>query len=263
MSALQLGPTRLPVCPIGPAIVSRRAGRLGADQCAAQQHGAEWPARQFAVAPVHRGRADHRPELRVQQPVDAAWAVRHRRSPFDAARLTGSLSGRGQRQFRGRARRPSATFRSCSARPSGAWSVQGRRRHDRRRADGRRPVGESALLSAAQRRPSADDRRRFRPRQRRRSSIPARARWSPTSRSSTASRPEPATRRSTCRNLTFGEGLQPEELTRLTEGVIALVKAPSAARAGSTGPAGARSPRPASSPPPTSTSPRRSARSRG
>ena len=53
----------------------------------------------------------------------------------------------------------------------------------------------------------------------------------------------------------FGEGLQPEELTRLTEGVIALVTGDAAAgRGGSTGPGAARSRRPASSTSSTPTS---------
>ena len=62
----------------------------------------------------------------------------------------------------------------------------------------------------------------------------------------------------------FGAGLQPEELTRLTEGVIALVNGTvSGRRAGSPGPAPAKSPRPAISPPTTWISRRRSGRSPG
>ena len=75
-----------------------------------------------------------------------------------------------------------------------------------------------------------------------------------------ACRPATAKRSSTCPGSASAHGLQPEELTRLTEGVIALVNGTVAGQGRIDWRGTARSPRPANSPPTTWTWRRRSAR---
>ena len=90
---------------------------------------------------------------------------------------------------------------------------------------------------------------------------PAAGRWSPTSDRAPAFDRRRATRRSTCRASPSGPNLQPDELTRLTEGVIALVNGTISGQGRITGRRAGRSLRPATSRPRTSISRRRSARS--
>ena len=113
MSSLQLGPTRLPVCPIGPAIIVKRAGGPVLGQRALQQAGAERPPRQSPLHLLRRaGRSSAR--VRLQQLGDAARPG-HVADPvrrlaaqrdFVGADIRGNLAG---------ARRRSATCRCCSA----------------------------------------------------------------------------------------------------------------------------------------------------
>ena len=265
MSTLQLGPTRLPVCPIGPAIVYKRAGRTGAGQRPPQQSGARRPARQLA-APSRRRERRRSPASNSSSTSlgaaarQAGIADRVRRG---AAERQLRRLGRS-RQLHAARRRRSATSRCCSAMPAAPGTTATSRADRRRRADRLRPRSRPALLSAAQQRRSPD-------------ASPA----------TTSARParlhHPASgtlvtdvsiehQLSTgaghalldVPGLAFGPNFQPEELTRLTEGVVALVNG-TVTRAGPDRleRAAARSPRPAISRPRTWTSPRRSGRSPG
>ena len=90
--------------------------------------------------------------------------------------------------------------------------------------NGLRSLPQPALLSARERRPAPDHRRRSSPRQRHAASTPASGTpGDGRSISSTACRTARAMPISTSPGLTFGPGFQPDELTRLTQGVIALV----------------------------------------
>ena len=100
MSSVQLGPTRLPVCPIGPALVYKRAdgpvlwsarltnpvlnGRLGSSPMHLQAAGGQIIGRQFGFEAL-------------------AMRLGNASSPilFDAAHLTGSLSGNLHGNFSG------------------------------------------------------------------------------------------------------------------------------------------------------------------
>ena len=92
MSALQLGATRLPICPIGPAMISKRPagpvlasarfsgpdlnGRLGTSPLHLVASGGQIVGKQFAF---------NRPSMRLGRPASPIL--------FDAARVTGALGG--------------------------------------------------------------------------------------------------------------------------------------------------------------------------
>ena len=118
IGALQLGPTRLPVCPIGPAIISQAARRTGpARQRAVQRPGAQRPARQARRLHLHAARRpDRRQAVRLQPLGAAARQDRPRRSCSMPRGCNGSFAGSGhQRHLRRRARddrqRPAAAQR--------------------------------------------------------------------------------------------------------------------------------------------------------
>ena len=76
MSTLQLGPTRLPVCPIGPAMVYKREGRAGDRERPPQRSGARGPARQLPAASCRLERTGHGQRFRLQQPGASAGPSR-------------------------------------------------------------------------------------------------------------------------------------------------------------------------------------------
>ena len=199
MSSLQLGATRLPVCPIGPAIITKRAGRTGARQRAAQQPRAQRPPRQFAAAPRGRGRAAHRQALRLQSPRRCGSGRPTSPIVFDAARLTGTFVGAGIRGNFGGAKATIGNVPLLLSDGSGKWLLRNSNLSVGQRADGFRPRRQPALLSAERattcisRSPAIMSARpaRF--------AIRRAERSSPTSTSSTGCRPAPAMPRSTCR----------------------------------------------------------------
>ena len=137
--ALQFGPTRLPVCPIGPAIVSKAAGRRGAVRRLVQPTGAQRPAWPVAVASHRR----QRPASRTSGSRSTRLAMRLGRptSPiiFDAQKLQGSLAGSGLGgTFSGGALDDRQRAAGDERHRRQLARVQGRHHH-RRRAD-RRPT---------------------------------------------------------------------------------------------------------------------------
>ena len=221
MSALQLGPTRVPVCPIGPAIVSRRPGgavqtnarlsstvlngRLGKSQLRLSTAGGQVTGQNFAFNSL-------------------SMRLGREASPiaFDAARLTGSLSGRARGNFSG-ARGTVGNVPVLLSEASGAWSVRG----GDVTIDAKAMVADRSdearfypLRTDNLRLTIADDFVRASGGLRHPASgtlvtnVAIEHRISTGAGSATLDVP----------GLTFGEGLQPEELTRLTEGVIALVQ---------------------------------------
>ena len=121
-ASLQLGPTRLPVCPIGPAIVVQAAGRAGARQRALQRAGARTDAsaarRCISPRPAARSSASNSPSTALG----------------DAARQAGLAD-----RVRCRAARPAA-----SSAPASAASSAARKRDDRQRpAAAERRVGQA------------------------------------------------------------------------------------------------------------------------
>ena len=220
---VQFGPTRLPVCPIGPAIVSQAAGgdlRVAArlDQSAARR-----APRQIAVR-TERGRgADRRQAILRRRSRRSHREDEPRRSRSTPAALQGTFSGSGI----------SGTFAGARSTignvPLAAFGCDGRWRYFRNDLT----VNGSLNLSDRSETPrfytlqsndfqvtlSGDDIRA----------------------GGTLLHPASGTEVTdvTIRHalssgngqavldvpgITFGEGLQPEELTRLTEGVIALVQ---------------------------------------
>ena len=92
--ALQLGPTRLPVCPIGPAIVSKAPGgpaRLGARFSRPALNG------RLGKSPLHLAAASGRIEGKRFALNALALRLGRPTSPiiFDAQRLQGSFAGSG------------------------------------------------------------------------------------------------------------------------------------------------------------------------
>jgi translocation and assembly module TamB len=221
MSALQLGPTRLPVCPIGPAIISKQPngavlasarvtnpvlnGRLGSSPLHAQAAGGRIVGKQFAFNQLG---------LRLGRATSPVL--------FDAARLNGTFVGAGIR----------GTFAGATASigkvplelsdGSGKWLLHNN------------DLSVDSALTVTDRDPNP----RFNPLKSDNVHFTLTGDYV----RATGSLRHPATgalvtdvsiehRLSTgaghalldVPGLTFGPGLQPDEITRLTEGVIALV----------------------------------------
>jgi translocation and assembly module TamB len=221
MSALQLGPTRLPVCPIGPAIISKQPngavlasarvtnpvlnGRLGSSPLHAQAAGGRIVGKQFAFNQLG---------LRLGRATSPVL--------FDAARLNGTFVGAGIR----------GTFAGATASigkvplelsdGSGKWLLHNN------------DLSVDSALTVTDRDPNP----RFYPLKSDNVHFTLTGDYV----RATGSLRHPATgalvtdvsiehRLSTgaghalldVPGLTFGPGLQPDEITRLTEGVIALV----------------------------------------
>ena len=94
--ALQLGAARLPICPVGPAIVSKRAG--GPVLASARFSGPVLDGR-LGKSPLHLAAAGGQivGKQFAMDRLDCGSASRPRRSLFDATRLTGSFVGSGVR----------------------------------------------------------------------------------------------------------------------------------------------------------------------
>jgi hypothetical protein len=221
MSAVQLGATRLPICPIGPAIVSKRPGgpvlasarfsgpalngRLGSSPLHLQAAGGQIIGQRFAVSSL---------AMRLGKPASPI--------AFDAARLGGSLAGRVPAGDFSGARATIGTVPILLSDAAGKWSLRG----SNLSLDG------AAMVS--DRNPDP----RFYPL--RTNDLKLTVANDYVRASGGLHHPETGTlvtnvsiehRLSTgaghavleVPGLTFGPGLQPAELTRLTEGVIALV----------------------------------------
>ncbi|HEX8841232.1 MAG TPA: YdbH domain-containing protein [Sphingomicrobium sp.] len=219
MSAVQLGPTRLPVCPVGPAMVYKAPG-------GAVQYGAR------INRPVLAGRLGSSPfrlaaaggQIVGQQFGFSQLAMRLGRSAspiaFDAARLTGSLAARGTGGSFTGARATIGTVPILLSDAAGKWSLKG--------SD--LTLAGSALVS------DRDPNPRFYPLRSDNLKLTVAGDYV----HATGALMHSGTlvtdvsiehRLSTgaghailnVPGLTFGPNLQPDELTRLTEGVIALV----------------------------------------
>ena len=160
---LQLGQTRLPICPVGPAIISKQPGGPVLRQRAVQRAGAERTPRQLAAASCRC----RRPARRAANSLDSVgMRLGKAASPivFEQLGLTGSFVGSGisvafQRRALDDRQRPAADER-------GVGHVAGpSRRPQRRRAlTAFRPRREPAILSAEERQPAPHARRRLGPR---------------------------------------------------------------------------------------------------
>jgi hypothetical protein len=220
MSSLQLGAARIPVCPIGPAIVSKQPGgalqasgrlastslngRLGASPFHLQTTGGTITEQQFALNSVG---------LRLGKSASPI--------AFDAARLTGNFGGKGLAGKFSDAKATIGTVPLLLSDAAGSWTYR----------NGALAV-ESAL-TLSDRAPDA----KFYPLRSDNTNLTiagdyVRATGALRHEGTLVSDISIEHRLSTgaghaildVPGITFGPNLQPDELTRLTEGVIALVK---------------------------------------
>ncbi|MFL6765761.1 MAG: YdbH domain-containing protein, partial [Sphingomicrobium sp.] len=221
MSALQLGATRLPICPIGRAIVSKRAG--GPVLASARFTGPVLNG-QLGSSPLHLQAAGG--QIIGQQFSLASFGMRFGKpaSPiaFDAARLTGSLAGRGTGGNFSGARATIGNVPLLLSDAAGKWNLKGS------------TVGLAGSAMVSDRNPNP----RFYPLRSNDLKLTIGGDYVRAS----GGLHHPASgalvtdvsiehRLSTgaghailnVPGLTFGPNLQPAEITRLTEGVIALV----------------------------------------
>ena len=139
MSSLQLGATRLPVCPIGPAIIVKRPGGAVLASARVQRPGAERPPRQLAAHLAAAGGQIVGKQFGFNSLAHAA------RQADVAGRLRRRAADRQLRRRRHSAaisaapRRRSAMSRCCSATASGTLAVPQQQSQRRQRADGLRP----------------------------------------------------------------------------------------------------------------------------
>ncbi len=222
MSALQLGPTRLPICPVGAAMVSKTPtgplqasarfrgpvvnGRLGSSPLRVAASGGQLTARGFAMN-------------------DVGMRLGRAASPilFDAGRVTGNFAGGGTGGTFSGARSTIGNVPLLLSEADGKWRIH----------NGGLAVDGNILVSDRGATPP-----RFYPI--RSNDIRLTVGGDYVRANGTLRHPGSNTlvsnvaiehRLSTAAGhadldvpgITFGEGLQPEELTRLTEGVIALV----------------------------------------
>ena len=221
MSTFQFGATRLPVCPIGPAIISKQPG--GAVMTKARFNN---PVLNGSIgsSPLHLAAAGGQlignrfgfNQLGMRLGKSATPIV------FDAARLTGSFAGQGLRGDFGGAKATIGTVPLLLSDGSGTWLFQ------------KQDLSVNASLTVADR----DANPRFYPLRSDDTHFTISGDFVRT----TGSLKHPATGTGVTNvsiehqlskdaghailnvpGLTFGPNLQPDELTRLTEGVIALV----------------------------------------
>jgi hypothetical protein len=221
MGSLQLGPTRLPVCPIGPAIVARSSGgsveaRARLNSPVLNGHIGSSPFHVAAASGRVTGQAFAFDRLEARLGRTASPIV------FDAARLTGSLGGKGTGgEFSG-ARATIGNVPILLSDAAGEWHVKG----SDVTLDGNALVSDRAenprfypLRSNNLHLAIADDLVRATGALRHPDTgtlvtdVAIEHRLSTGEGHATLDVP----------GLTFGPGLQPDEITRLTEGVIALV----------------------------------------
>jgi hypothetical protein len=220
--SLQLGPTRLPICPVGPAIVSKRPGgpvlasarfsgpvingRLGSSPLHLTAAGGQIVGKQFAMNSL---------ALRLGKPTSPII--------FDAAKLSGSFVGKGVSGTFAGARSIIGKVPLVMSDGSGTWLVH----HGDLSADARLTVSDR------------DSNPRFYPL--RGDNVHFTLGGDFVRATGTLKHPATGTRVTEVTiehrlssgvghatldvpSLTFGPNLQPDELTRLTESVIALVK---------------------------------------
>jgi translocation and assembly module TamB len=221
MSTLQLGPTRLPVCPIGPAIIAKRPGGpvlAGASLTGPVLNGS------IGSSPLHVQAAHG--QIIGQQFAFSGLGARFGRpsSPlvFDASRLTGTFASYLHGNFAGAAGSIGKVplqlsdasgdwrYRDRDLTVSGALTVSDRAANPRfypLRSDNVRfsLVGDMLRASGALRHPATGTLV---------TNVDIEHRLSTGVGHASLDVP----------GLTFGENLQPAEITRLTEGVIALVQ---------------------------------------
>jgi hypothetical protein len=220
MSSLQLGAARLPICPIGPAMVSKRPG--GAVQASARL-GATALNGRLGSSPLRLATAGG--QIINQRFGFNALSLRLGRSAspiaFDAARFGGSLGGGTRGDFSG-ARATIGTVPVLLSQASGTWRLKG----------GGFALAGNSLVS------DRDANPRFYPLKT--NDLKLAFAGDVVRASGTLHHPTSGAlvtdvsiehQLSTSAGhaildvpgLTFGPSLQPEEITRLTEGVIALV----------------------------------------
>ena len=221
MAAVELGPTRLPICPMGPAIVSKSVG--GAVQYGARLNRPVLNGR-LGQTPLHLAAANG--QLVGQRFGFNQMSMRLGRSAssivFDAARLTGSFAGGGTGGDFSGARATIGTVPVLLSEAAGTWRVHrggltlgGRSMVSDRGPDQRfyplrtndlklTVAGDFVRASGTLRHPASDTLV---------TDVSIEHRLSNGSGHALLDVP----------GLTFGPRLQPEELTRLTEGVIAVV----------------------------------------
>ena len=221
MSALQLGSARIPVCPIGPAILARRPG--GSVQTNARLGSTALTGR-LGDSPLRVSTAGGRLTGQNFAFSDVGLRLGREASPiaFDAARLTGNLAGGMSGSFSG-ARGTVGTVPVLLSEAAGDWSVRG----GDVTIDGNATVSDRSgenrfypLRSDNLRLTIADDFVRANGGLEHPASGTLVTNVAIEHRLSTGS----GTATLDVPGLTFGEALQPEEITRLTEGVIALVQ---------------------------------------
>ncbi|HEX6603899.1 MAG TPA: YdbH domain-containing protein [Sphingomicrobium sp.] len=218
---LQLGSTRLPVCPIGPAIVSKRPG--GPVLASARFNGPVLNGR-LGSSPFHLAAAGGRIVGKQFSVSDLAMRLGKSEAPvvFDAARLTGSFTGKGISGAFSGARSTIGDVPLLLTDVGGRWRVY----------KGDITVDGGLLLS------DRDANPRFYALRSDNVHFTLAGDWVRTT--GTLKHPASGTRVAEVAiahrlssgagdatldvpGITFGDNLQPEELTRLTEGVVALV----------------------------------------
>ena len=219
---LQLGPTRLPICPVGPAIVSKRPG--GPLLASARFRGPVLDGR-LGNSPLHLAAAGGQIVGKQFGMDRLALRLGRRASPiaFDAARLTGTFVGAGVSGAFSGGRSTIGNVPLLLSDASGKWRVH---RGDLT-VDGAMTVsdrdsnprfyplksdnvrftlgGDDVRANGTLRHPASGTRV---------SEVAIEHRLSSGAGHATLDVP----------SLTFNEGFQPEELSRLVEGVIALVE---------------------------------------
>jgi hypothetical protein len=221
MSALQLGPTRLPVCPVGPAMVLKRPG--GAVTTNAQINRPVLNGR-IGSSPLHLAADMGRISGQKFAFNSLAMRLGQPNSPvlFDAARLTGSFAGSSLRGNFGGAKATIGNVPLLLSDATGKWTYAGSKLavdsaltvSDRDPDPRFYPLtsdnvhftlaGDYVRATGALRHPASGTLV---------TNVDIEHRLS--SGAGHASLDVPG--------LTFGQALQPDELTRLTEGVVALV----------------------------------------
>jgi hypothetical protein len=222
MGVVQLGPARIPVCPIGEAIVSRRPG--GAVQTSARVSGPVLNGR-LGSSPLRLTAAEGRIINQNFALNRLAMRLGRTASPiaFDAARVTGSFAGRGTGGNFSEGRATIGNVPILLGEASGTWLITGGdftlngnslvsdrdpnpRFYPLRTNDLKMTIaGDYVRASGALRHPASDTLV---------TDVSIEHRLSTGAGHAVLDVP----------GIAFGPGLQPDELTRLTEGVIALVR---------------------------------------
>ena len=221
MSTVQLGPTRLPVCPVGPAIVYKHDG--GSVVASARLNAPVLNGR-LGSSPLHLAAANGQVSGKNFFFNSLAMRLGRPTSPivFNASRLNGSFAGSTLRGDFSGAKATVGQVPLLLSDAVGKWLY----RNSDLTVDGALTVSDK------------DPDPRFYPLrsndvhlsspaitcgQAARFIFPRTVRWWATSASSIGFRPAPGMPTLDVPGLAFGPNFQPDQLTRLTEGVVALV----------------------------------------